>query len=380
MSMKKTLICKQNLFGGTDFLLSRYEEWLKSKNYVVKSVDVNNLQLLKNETWDVVILPSSEIDQLYTLHKNDVVYKGVIVYILGMGTIRDSYFNPKRNGKLENYLTKISNQFLYYLYKNNSIVFTDSVGFYNNFNNTGIEVAENNDKMLIPIGISIPKNTAIGLKDNGVLKCYWIGRVSKDFKMKSVENLIVDLNEINKDHRINLTIIGEGDGLSEVKKSAINSNLEISFIKNIEKQEINDYFIEHVDLCIAMGTSALDSAKNGIPTVVISPIREFDIEKANYRWIFESKGYSLGEYVGEKNSTNQIKRDLSTLIKEYENNQDIGDKCRAYSLNFEDEVVFNKLVNYNNLPLDNELIKHARRYYYLKNVKKSIKKVVKRNG
>lgn len=382
MQIKKTLICKQNIFGGTDLLLSRYEEWLKLNNQVVECVNLNDLESLKNEVWDVVILPSSEIDQLYKLKKRKVIYKSVIIYILGMGTIRDSYYSPNRNAGIQavfnKYLARISNQFLRDLYDNKSIVFTDVVGLFNTFKKSGIKVDLKNEDMLIPIGINIPSAQINNTNCDIPLRCCWIGRVSKDFKLKPIQSMISDLEKYNEHIKIELTIIGDGDGLEEVKKTSEHCAMNVKFINNIEYAKLGDYFKENIDLCIAMGTSSLDAAKNGIATIVISPIRECDTEDANYRWIFDSKGYSLGEYVGETNDTNQIKNELSVLLNEYMKDISIGNKCKDYSLNFEDNKVFEKLFEYDCKPLFKGFETHIKRYYYLKSAKGFIKKVIKR--
>lgn len=381
MSNKKTLICKQNLFGGTDLLLTRYENWLLQNNHVVRTVDVNALHDLYDETWDVVLLPASEMDVLYTLYKNNVKFKSVLVYNLGMGTLRDSYINETRNGFFEKFcgkwISKVSTQFLLYLFEKNSIVFTDSVGLFNNFKGMFTDSILSREDLLIPIGIPLPEVVETHERHTPI-HCCWIGRVSKDFKMKAIMDLIEDLTKSNLEGLFTLTIIGDGDGLLEIQEKYKHSQLAIQYIKNIDYKSIDSYFRENVDICIAMGTSALDSAKNAIATIVISPVRMTDNEHANYRWIYDSKGYSLGEYVGDDNLTGQIRESLHSLLIQYQEDKEIGNRCKEYTLAFDEDKTFGKLFNHECMGIDSGIVKHVRRFYYLKHTKNMAKKLIRK--
>ena len=61
------VVCKQNLYGGTDKLLERMIQWLRVYGY---HVDVYSTEAcLKNKIYDLAIIPSSQFGDLWEMKK-----------------------------------------------------------------------------------------------------------------------------------------------------------------------------------------------------------------------------------------------------------------------------------------------------------------------
>lgn len=217
--------------------------------------------------------------------------------------------------------------------------------------------------------------------DNQTVRIAWVGRVSKDFKAIPIVHLIKDIESYltHKNLKIELTIVGDGDVIDLIKERASVSSFPISFINNIPYEDLNNYFIDKVDLLIAMGTSALDGAKIGCPTVVITPVRPNDPERVEYRWIYDSVGYSLGEFPDIDIETGQVRESFDAIMDEYGNRMRISDECFKYAHEFDINTVFSTLLE-GKLPgvIDFEMIKHIEAFSKMKARKSFVKRFIKR--
>ncbi len=349
------LICCSGVFGGTDLLLERYYEWLKKKNINVQKVTLSKENKLNREgkkDFDIVVLPSSQMDELLKIRKMGYHFTRILIWIMGMGAFRDSYFNEKRNHGAERIinavLRKNADKMLRLLYETRSICFTDEVGMENTFVGTNIEYTQNKVDNLVPIAIKVPNKFLWDEKDlESKIRVAWIGRVSKDFKLIPILQLMRDIEKCQHENEVEflLTIIGTGDGLEEVKQEAVRKSFAIQFVDSIDYENIGAFLRANVDIFVGMGTSVLDSAKNGCPSVVITPVRESDTKEVYYRWIFESKGFSLGEYPSIKVGPEQVKKDFNQIFKEYEIETGLDKASYEYTLNFDENVVFTRLLN-----------------------------------
>src|SRR5690606_7041881 len=139
------------------------------------------------------------------------------------------------------------------------------------------------------------------------------------------------------------TIIGDGNGIElvrdEVKRLSLHS---FNHVPYVEPKNLDRLLLERSDILFGMGTSTLDGAKNGIPTVVVQPRRHAsDGPSETYRWVFQSKGYSLGEFFGAAVMPAQECYPLDSMLRNfYEQPTEIAERCYAYSRNFFLDNVF----------------------------------------
>ncbi|SVE46177.1 uncharacterized protein METZ01_LOCUS499031, partial [marine metagenome] len=90
-----------------------------------------------------------------------------------------------------------------------------------------------------------------------------------DFKIHILNYFIRSLNKSKylKSHIINLTIIGSGQYLFKIS-STKNSNFHIEHFDDIGHNDLGS-FLEKTDIFAGMGTSALEAARYGIPTILL---------------------------------------------------------------------------------------------------------------
>lgn len=166
------------------------------------------------------------------------------------------------------------------------------------------------------------------------MTCLWIGRIVnfKVFSLINVLEAIIKVIEHDDEISINFNIIGNGKWLSKLKPflNYRSRKLVLNFLGTQNPENVINY-ITRSDLVFAMGTSALESAKCKIPTILL----DFSYRKIpkviKYRWIYESVGYSLGENISshtQKNRSHYMKEIINTTLEDEENR--IGEKCFQY--------------------------------------------------
>lgn len=386
------LICKQGLFGGTDKLLGRLYDWLWRNKFSVDLFCMAEDEVKKlKERYDVVILPSSQIGDISILGENGISIKRMLVWIMGMGAFSDSYYTYPPNGTIDKLLCRMYQKeavdTLGWLINNDAIIFTDSVGIYNTIKTSGVSSIEVLKENIVPIAIECPDDNQWKLRHHNKgdhrIRISWVGRVAKDFKEIPILHLLDDVEEYlrHKNANIELIIVGDGDAIHRVKEKASGVSYPISFIDNIPYDELNEYIAENVDLLVAMGTSALDGAKNGCPTVVITPVRPNDPERVDYRWIYDSVGYSLGEFPNIDIETGQPRFSFEKIMDDFDTETDISEKCLNYAHEFDMNVVFDALIN-REAPgeIDAKMIKHIEKFKNMKIRKSLIKKLLKKES
>ena len=354
------LILTQGRFGGTDFLLARLSNWLKFNQYDVDVVTPADTAKLKE--YDIVFLPTSEISRLWLFAATSVKFKHICVWCMGYAAFRGAYLSiadeeySQRNStkglrcKVIEALKGRARQSLATFIKYESIVFTDEVGAYADLG----ALAINKDIQDIICPIVIDKSPAANFEycvPAGVLRVGWVGRVDMDFKFYALERVITDMRSLREGvlrryNRIVFYIVGSGDAIDALKE-LINSDssMEYHLIPSIDKDNLSGFVRENIDLMFAMGTSSLEAAKNKVPTIVVPPrARRDDSQVPPYRWVSESKGYSLGElsYAGVKPV--QQSNSMDVLMEQFVGSADeISRAAHEYSKLFEAELVFRKM-------------------------------------
>lgn len=366
------MICKAATFGGANYLLDRCYKWLKKQNISVEQSILSEGVLPPKTHYDIAILPSYVMDDIYALRKQGYIIERILTWIMGMGCFQDGYFNPMHNSGIKGFLTKLlsveAEKALRKISLMNSICFTDVVGRYNTYRKLRYADENFESDNLIPIGITVPYQNKC-IPEHSFNKLCWVGRVAYDFKYIPLVKVLNDVENYCRttETSIIFTIVGNGDALQHVKSLSQNLSYHIEFIEFLPYSEL-DAFFEKQDIAFVMGTSALDAARNYCPAVVVSPVRPgIDREDVKYRWIFESKGYSLGEYPELNIITNQVQKDFDIIVSEYNQCGDIDERCYEYAKMFDEDMAFGKLLQ-REWPekIDKGLWRHIKRYYYIK--------------
>jgi len=147
----------------------------------------------------------------------------------------------------------------------------------------------------------------------------WLGRI-EGFKTHILLHLIERLSNI-RSKNINLKIIGAGKDIVQIKKQCIQHNsIQFQFIEEIPFDHIPET-METIDILFAMGASALDGARNRIPTILV----DYSYKKINglykFKMIYEKRNYNLGEMIS--NSHIETKSSLEDLLGDIIQNYEV---------------------------------------------------------
>lgn len=348
MNKLRILVIETHKNGGASLLLDRLFLWLENNNYNVDKRIISINLFPNHQEYELAILPCYVFDDILLLKKKGVKVKRILLWDMGMGCFQDGYYNPYNTRGLKGFLTSIiqteAEKALKIFSESKSLCFTDIVGRYNTYKNLKFIDEQYENHNIIPIGIKVPEFVKKSPNGKYINVC-WVGRIAYDFKYIPLLKSIRDLDEYARHNCVNIkfTIVGNGDALSQLKYEVKSVSYDIEFIDEIEYNNLDKFFITQ-DIAFAMGTSALDAARNSLATVVVTPIRTgIDKPECFYRWIYESKGYSLGEYPGLDSITGQTKMNLCEIMKEFMQDPFINQKCYKYANKFNEDVVFKKI-------------------------------------
>ena len=196
--------------------------------------------------------------------------------------------------------------------------------------------------------ISVPFKSAAELESKRLqkskLKIAWVGRYGYE-KQSILIHLIKDLNRIISDYSFELHIIGSGD-FEELK-----SNAEFTLINHevLSSEELSTFLDSKVDCLFAMGTSALEGAVLGIPTILLDFTRSKVPSWYKYQWLFSAKDYSLGEIITRETRHTLSILNVFEILNDQELNTEIGIKCKKYVIeNHSIDVVTDRLIDLTN--------------------------------
>lgn len=221
-------------------------------------------------------------------------------------------------------------KFLSLIENNNAVIFMDI----ENVENISYFLDHNvSDPKIVPLCVRIPdiQYSSSPIIDN-TIHFIWIGRVV-DFKYFALEKFINDLEAYCTTNSSNakLTIIGNGDYIVPLQRLCKRlSNIEVVFVGEIGLKDLG-FYISKCHCAIAMGTSAIDCACLGIPTIVL----DFDYKKfpSNYRYKFihEQSGATLGRSLSRSRSGGQaLEHIMENIIDDHTS---LGEKSYRYVQN-----------------------------------------------
>lgn len=276
----KIVVFTQGVFGGTDRIFNDFFDWSLSQDGIEVIVHKSDNDLCGA---DFIILPTSEMYKVWT--KRNFIPKEcrISVWSMGHDAIEAAFYNRDIRNPIYGFVFKAIFKLFKLSCRNKRLFsFTDEVAS----NYFGIDV---DDELIFPIPIKISENNQYNCGD--CRNFYWLGRVDQDFKVWSLIEILNNLNNMRFDGCFN--IIGDGDGIDLINYD--NYSFDINIHGNLPYKEMEKHLLSRSSLLFAMGTSALEGCKLGIPTLLVNPLRKGEKDLV-VRWTFESKGYSLGEF------------------------------------------------------------------------------------
>lgn len=149
-------------------------------------------------------------------------------------------------------------------------------------------------------GSALPKPSPRTLQSP--LRLAWIGRIA-DFKHHILSRALMDLDRVQPKLAVALsfTIVGEGPFRESVERTVAGlKNLKVRFSGELPAGRLADFLREDVDVLFAMGTSALEGIRAGIPTVLLDVSYRPVLQGYRYTWLHERAGYTLGDMISPK--------------------------------------------------------------------------------
>lgn len=243
-----------------------------------------------------------------------------------------------------NKMRKLTNLLL----ANKSLVFMDSTNLQTTQRYLGLTVA---DPVYVPIPAPsipcvLPKLLERDLSKK--LRVVWVGRVV-DFKFFTLQRALIELNRLQPPLSVDITmtIVGSGEyhqRLSEETKKL--PNIECSFIEHISPDKLDDFLIGSADLLFAMGTSAMEGARLGIPTILLDIANAPVSADYPFTWLHKRKGFTLGDMIQKDDyipGNSSLEECIQELIHDYSG---LSEKARSYIINNHDlSQVADKLIN-----------------------------------
>lgn len=190
------------------------------------------------------------------------------------------------------------------------------------------------------------KKTSTGIKHK--LKICWIGRLC-DFKSHILIFTIQKLSEIAKEKKIPIQyyVIGNGPFEKQIRQLVVNNEYFEIILKGAMSQlDLDEFILSDIDVITAMGTSALEGAKLGIPVILLD-ISYYTIKGDYYfRWLHDTINFDLGHDITIKDfetGNNSLQQMFNELLHNY---QHFSDLSYNYFMNNHDiEIVSDLVVN-----------------------------------
>ncbi len=256
----------------------------------------------------------------WTLHPSNLIQTVIPLPWFRDFQSRHLWFHRFGNALLFPGLTERLRDLVVQMAENNAILFMDGV----NFEHTTIFLgADVGDPVFVPVAcddVAQNKKLSFGadIDPSFPLSITWLGRLA-DFKIHilvyTLKRLSVYAQQTGRPIRFH--VIGDGPDAALVRELDIEHDaFQVVWAGVLTGQDLDDYLVEETDVLIAMGTSALEGAKLGVPTILVDlAYGVMDVAKDyKYRWLFQSEGYVLGAFLSDK-SFEQGNRTLESMVE-----------------------------------------------------------------
>ncbi len=196
----------------------------------------------------------------------------------------------------------------------------------------------NYSTVLIPINIDKKIDRDIISEDE--INIAYIGR-EESWKILPFIHLLEELINLNLPKKIKIHLFSDNCSayFDYIKSSDIHlpNHICIETYDNYNAKSIKKILSSNVDILFAMGTSLLEGASIGIPTVILDAFDKKINFEYKYRWLHDEDGYSLGLpiWIWPNKRGGSL---MSILEQIYKNNgfKEISDKSYLYAKKYHD--------------------------------------------
>ena len=209
-----------------------------------------------------------------------------------------------------------------------SLLFMDSTNLYNTIYK--INCSEIHDIDFLPVPVK-DINFFSKKKYSKSLSVSWVGRI-EEFKFHILKFILTEISKYSEKNmlKIKFHLIGDGIRLNEIRNSRYeNKFFKIKFYGNKSYSDLQELLKNKINFSFAMGTSAMDSAKLGIPTILVDYSYK-KIRNYKFRWIFDTKSFNLAHDINNNNYDGPS-YELHQILNQLDNNfDDLSKKSSNY--------------------------------------------------
>jgi len=170
--------------------------------------------------------------------------------------------------------------------------------------------------------------------DNTKTTITYLGRGNAEWKVYPIVKLLQDLNSVDSS-KYKVTIITDKDSLFEelIANHVPNNEVNVEYIHGLMGDDLERFVFEKSDLHFAMGTSALEGAKMGVPTIRADISKVLIPQTYQYTWLCDTNTFSLGDEIDI--NVHKTGHDLSSMLQDIEDckrYKELSDKCYQYAM------------------------------------------------
>jgi hypothetical protein len=136
----------------------------------------------------------------------------------------------------------------------------------------------------------------------GWLRLGWIGRLY-DFKIHILWHTLERASRLAMRRRlpIRFLIVGDGDYAEKLSSHPFGHEwFEVNQVGAVPSASLPEFILTNMDLLLAMGTSALEGARLGLPTVLLDYAFAPLVRPYRFKWLFEVTPGDIGHQIGEE--------------------------------------------------------------------------------
>lgn len=212
---------------------------------------------------------------------------------------------------------------------------------------------ERKEFAILPIPVIVPNSNCQSLfrenaKADDAAHFTYVGRAI-DWKIFPVRKILKDLAAVvSQGQNVIVSIITDDQNKFRAGLPQVSENVKLEFYENLSPAELNEFLKKNADIHFAMGTSALDGAKLGIPTILIDLAHSEFPDDYRYGFVHQTPPTFIGTDANKSSHFNGMTMsEVLRLAKDKESLDRISQECYLYiRANHELGVITRQLENY----------------------------------
>jgi hypothetical protein len=196
--------------------------------------------------------------------------------------------------------TRRMTTFVHALAARKSLVFVDGPTYQSTCERLEIDIP---DPVFVPVPIPVPApNPMTRRAASDPLRVAWVGRLD-DFKVSVLAFTMRKLSDLARraGRSVQFDIVGDGPLAGAIDRPEL---LHAGFTVRRRGVLVGDlldrFLLDEVDLLMAMGASALEGGRLGVPSVLLDYSYGPVPDGYRFRWLFESERYALGAVIDDR--------------------------------------------------------------------------------